>query len=142
MSEYAEQILEGFACEGCGKPMGDHAEPGYPRKCRDCRKGARREREKSQRERDPNGPFICKSDAGLCALRYWLQERPPFNAQRVSKGHGAYSIQIGMEKTTGELKQFFEAGLILCSDAVMRGAAEKIVAKAINRRATNEGREP
>lgn len=35
MGEYAEMMLEGIVCEGCGEFMGGGA-PGYPRRCRGC----------------------------------------------------------------------------------------------------------
>lgn len=35
MGEYAEMMLEGIVCEGCGEFMGGGS-PGYPRRCRGC----------------------------------------------------------------------------------------------------------
>jgi hypothetical protein len=35
MGEYAEMMLEGIVCEGCGEFM-DGTAPGYPRRCRGC----------------------------------------------------------------------------------------------------------
>lgn len=41
MGEYADDMLNGFACEGCGDIFDDCLnganEPGYPRRCDSCR---------------------------------------------------------------------------------------------------------
>ena len=37
MGEMAEAMLEGLLCEQCGALI-DGEQPGYPRKCADCRK--------------------------------------------------------------------------------------------------------
>lgn len=36
MGEYAEMIIDGLLCESCGCLI-DEDEPGYSRKCKDCR---------------------------------------------------------------------------------------------------------
>ena len=36
MGEYAEMLLDGTCCEGCGEYMGGGA-PGFPRYCKACR---------------------------------------------------------------------------------------------------------
>ncbi len=38
MGEAADMILEGLLCEACGDVI-DGEEPGYPRKCKCCKKG-------------------------------------------------------------------------------------------------------
>ena len=38
MSEYTEEVLDGFLCEECGGFI-DGKSPGHPRKCKECREG-------------------------------------------------------------------------------------------------------
>lgn len=58
MGEYAEMLLGGACCEGCGEVFDDiiegSCEPGFPRLCDDCH-AMRRVRKAKRKKGRPNG---------------------------------------------------------------------------------------
>lgn len=95
-----------------------------------------------RRERDITAPFICNSERALKALRYWLKERPPFNAVRCAKNAADPAIGLGFASLDGTENDYTPAGLILCSDEALKSHAKAMVERAIRRRAEHGGREP
>ena len=45
MGDMADDAINGFTCESCGQII-DYEEPGYPRKCADCKPKRKRRRRK------------------------------------------------------------------------------------------------
>ena len=50
MGDVADMMMDGTLCEGCGEFIDDDP-PGYPRKCRDCKKDDKKDKPKPKRSR-------------------------------------------------------------------------------------------
>ena len=57
MGEIAEAIINGFLCDKCTCIV-DGDEPGYPRKCSDCKPRKKRKKKKKGKPNAPSNPNI------------------------------------------------------------------------------------
>lgn len=94
MGEYAEMILDGTCCQGCGEYLGDG--DGFPVYCSACAKQARRN--------DPDAPFIVKAEKAFSALPHWLREKSP-NTYSIgaSDKRGKPIINVSSDVWRGEI---------------------------------------
>ena len=93
------------------------------------------------KKRNQNGPFICKDERSLVALKYWLKDRPRFNVVNdlCRDKTGRLVVKIGFDtKPDGDFGDWIPAGVIICESTDLHLRATKLAEKEIRRRASEE----
>jgi hypothetical protein len=126
MGEYAEMMLDGTCCAGCGEFM-DGSGDGFPRYCSEACKPDDLKRA-SRKAPDGEKPFFCKNEKSIAALRYWLRDRGAYNCvARGDLASGKPYVGLNMDwKPDSDWAKIEKRGLIICDSQELADQAEKM----------------